>query len=395
MCIRDRRYTVQIKIPLIIQNVSHYDCFKGSPQSCRSRIEAIYQSSSCSDYQEKCPSSDAGVEWIYSARQGILSQHAIRSPHQVPQELKKAISVRINSSCIDRVAILHAQQIRESRDLQQRMGIAKQEFDQWTNYVEHRKTELPEKLQLTDAMINRLKEMWKLLKDRDQTDLRADKLIDVHNEYSKMFKMDIPLDPRCLLQLIHPHYGYLSYLPGYVKFDDLINIHRIKLVATLERSLGQDILANEIASYAYWQYMDKKKAGYMNAQDFSELLKVFRIAVKPNIADIKREFNFSLQYLGGEFVRDIEETKDIVRFDLFRHIFLERNLQTFFTEPQCVFVYCFHLTAQHVFSHKSIQSMQFTAHHSLTIRISCLHRNIYRSTKLHLSALNKICDLTL
>jgi ribosome-associated toxin RatA of RatAB toxin-antitoxin module len=56
--------------------------------------------------------------------------------------------------------------IRESRDLKQRLDIAKNEFNQWNTYIEHRKTELPNNMQLTDPMINRLKEIWKLLKVR-------------------------------------------------------------------------------------------------------------------------------------------------------------------------------------------------------------------------------------
>ena len=54
--------------------------------------------------------------------------------------------------------------------------------------------------------------------------------------------------------------------------------------------------------------------------------KVFRFALKPNLKEIKKEFSFGINLYPGEFTRDIEEEEEIIRFDFYRYIFLERNL---------------------------------------------------------------------
>jgi hypothetical protein len=35
-------------------------------------------------------------------------------------------------------------------------------------------------------------------------------MLEFHSEYTKKFNFDIPLEKKCLAQLIHPHLGYLS-----------------------------------------------------------------------------------------------------------------------------------------------------------------------------------------
>jgi leucine-zipper-like transcriptional regulator 1 len=59
-----------------------------------------------------------------------------------------------------------------------------------------------------------------------------------------------------------------------ISFEDLMEIYRLKLVASYEKSLGQEVLGNEIAAYTYWQHTDKKAVGYMNISDFVEFSKV-------------------------------------------------------------------------------------------------------------------------
>lgn len=57
--------------------------------------------------------------------------------------------------------------------------------------------------------------------------------------------------------MIHPHFGYLNNFPGNFTQEDILDIYKCKLVASMERALGQDLLANEIAAYTYWKIFDK------------------------------------------------------------------------------------------------------------------------------------------
>lgn len=56
-----------------------------------------------------------------------------------------------------------------------------------------------------------------------------------------------------------------------------MEVYKCKLVASMERALGQDLLANEIAAYTYWKIFNKGNEGSVDLKTFSEFMKVFRI----------------------------------------------------------------------------------------------------------------------
>jgi len=215
---------------------------------------------------------------------------------------------------------------RESRDITQRKKIASEELASWKNYVETRKGELPEDYAFTDRMKNNLHQAWDLVKNRNEKTLNPSKALQVHEEYVKLFKFEIPIDARNLARLIHPHYGYLSTYPSPLHFEEVIDIYSNKIVSGFEEYTGQEILASELAAYTYWISIDKELKGYMSIKDFAEFMKIFRMAVPSNEKDFTNEFKFALGFMHNEFTRDISESESIVRFDLMRHIFLERNL---------------------------------------------------------------------
>lgn len=64
----------------------------------------------------------------------------------------------------------------------------------------------------------------------------------------------------------------------------------------------------------------------MYPKQFVEFMKIFRFSLKPLLTDIKKEFKFALALFPGEFSRDIDDKNNIIRFDFFRYIFLERYL---------------------------------------------------------------------
>jgi len=215
---------------------------------------------------------------------------------------------------------------RETKDVYERKSIAKEEMKGWVDYVNVRKNDLSEDFKITEIMKGNFKQIWDIVKDRHTKTIQPSKILDMHAKYVQSFKFDIPIDPRNLMRMLHPHYAYLTYFPAPFTFDNLMSIYDNKLVSSFEHFYGQESLASEIAAYTYWAYFDKELKGYMTVAEFAEFMKVFRLGLNPKVESIKKEFNFALSDRPGEFDRDISERDEIVRFDFMRHIFLERNL---------------------------------------------------------------------
>ena len=90
-----------------------------------------------------------------------------------------------------------------------------------------------------------------------------------------MFRIKFDFHPRNLSQMIHPYQGYLGAFPTLeMTFEELLRVYRIQLVSSYERCQGQEIFANEISCYSFWDLLDKKKTGVMNLEQFRELLVV-------------------------------------------------------------------------------------------------------------------------
>ncbi|KRX04519.1 hypothetical protein PPERSA_04334 [Pseudocohnilembus persalinus] len=218
------------------------------------------------------------------------------------------------------------QKYTKSNNLEERKQIAQTELKQWGQYIENRKQDIPEDLLITERQVKQLKQIWDLVKERNHKDLKSNLVLELHNEYSKKFKFDILIDPKCLVQMIHPHHGYLNNYPGYFSFDQMVEIYNQKLVATLERQLGQDLLADEISAFVYWSLYDKAQQGSMNTQEFFRFLRIFKFDINTT-EQFQQEFRFGLNLHQGEYNQEINSKGDgNYRFDFFRYIFLERNL---------------------------------------------------------------------
>jgi hypothetical protein len=215
---------------------------------------------------------------------------------------------------------------RLSKDTKERKDIATEEIKQWKDYVEIRKKELTLDFQVTEKAENKFRHIFEIGKDRHTQTVHPSKVLDVYALYVKTHKFEIPVDPKNVARLVHPHYAYLSHFPLPFTADNLMAIMRDKIVSGFEEYNGQDLLSSEIAAYTYWNYFDKTSKGFMTVSEFIDLLKVFRISLTPNLQDLRKEFSFALSQFHGEFDRDIAENEAIVRFDFMRHIFLERNL---------------------------------------------------------------------
>jgi len=58
-----------------------------------------------------------------------------------------------------------------------------------------------------------LKDAWKRTTEREKNIIPLSKMLDLHYELATKHKMRVPIDPKNLAQMIHPHYGYLTHMP--------------------------------------------------------------------------------------------------------------------------------------------------------------------------------------
>ncbi len=81
------------------------------------------------------------------------------------------------------------------------------------DYVETRSKELPENLRISNIVEQEVRDAWNRSCPRDSTKIPMPKMIDFHYELATKYKMRVPIDPKNLAQMIHPHYGYLMNMP--------------------------------------------------------------------------------------------------------------------------------------------------------------------------------------
>ena len=98
-------------------------------------------------------------------------------------------------------------------------------------------------------------------------------------------------------------------------------------MSSYERSLGQELLGDELACLSYWLVEDTKKKGYFMLNELAPLLQAFRFDISPlNGKTLRKEFRFALVHKVGEIRNETPDEEIVIRFDLMRQIFLERGL---------------------------------------------------------------------
>lgn len=196
--------------------------------------------------------------------------------------------------------------------------------------MDARRAILPSDYQIEDKDLSLLKENFDRFKDRKTHGVASEELVDFHHDFAKKFKFRVPLHPKNMQQMIHPHFGYLTNFKGRTfNFNELLQAYNDQIVSSYERSLGQELLADEIACLGYWLIQDSAKKGFFTIKELVPLLEAFRFDTKDgsfNVADFRKEFRFLLQQNPGEVRHDAPEEDVIIRFDLVRQLFLERGL---------------------------------------------------------------------
>ena len=83
------------------------------------------------------------------------------------------------------------------------------------------------------------------------------------------------------------------------------------------------MLAHSLSSYGFWGLVDKQKSGYLSFPEFVQALKMVRYQQIVNPDDFKKEFPTVMETY--PFLLQ-EKNKDHIPLEVYKHIFLERNL---------------------------------------------------------------------
>jgi len=217
---------------------------------------------------------------------------------------------------------------RESKDLAERKNICGNQIMSWKNYIDQRYSVLPEELQFTNKMRQNLMTIYQVFRERKVGLLESKFMLEFLNEYAKLYKFEVPIDHEILVKQIHPKMGYLTKLDKFIEFEFIEQFFKVMLVASFEKLQGQTLLSSEVCSYGYWMHADKREVGYLNIEDFSQLMKTFSYQVN-DWNHFESEFPLAFKYFSDYIQRDADgkiTDKNIVPFDIFRYIYLERNL---------------------------------------------------------------------
>lgn len=214
------------------------------------------------------------------------------------------------------------QKFRKERSLAGRVQIAAAEFGAWKGYLDSRKeqiaSEMPE-YHIDPKTLSMLKDQFDRLKHRETIGVPGPELIDFHAAFANKFPFTVPIHPRNLAQMIHPHQGYLAAMTKHFRFEDLVQVYHNQIAASLERATGRDLLADELSCLSFW--LAHTEASHMDFEGFAQLMGAFRFKVETR-EDFDKEFGYTLHHAEGEFRGEDE----VYRFDFARRIFLERGL---------------------------------------------------------------------
>ena len=105
--------------------------------------------------------------------------------------------------------------------------MAKEEFDLWLSYLQWRKANLPDPdFTIEEKDLSLLKENFDRFKDRKTHGIKSEELVDFHHDFAKKFKFRVPLHPKNMQQMIHPHFGYLcNFKNKSFSFNELVEVY--------------------------------------------------------------------------------------------------------------------------------------------------------------------------
>ena len=211
---------------------------------------------------------------------------------------------------------------QNAESLQEKQKVATAELQLWSEYVAERLKDMPAHFQVSKLVEHRLERTWKRVGGR-QTLIPAANFLEYFNEFNKHYTGDFPFDQEAILGMIHPVRGHLTRLPGSFHWEQFLHFVKLETLASYERHVGQQLPAKQIGAYNLWTVLDVQKTGHLDFPRFAQLLHALHITVT-NFAELTKELEWTTRDLPKE-LEGMNESKAVLRFELARRLFLERN----------------------------------------------------------------------
>ncbi len=111
--------------------------------------------------------------------------------------------------------VLIRKEFPKTKDVSARKEMAKEELSHWAGYLEARRAALPKPdYHIDEKDLSLLRDNFDRFKDRKTHAVKSEELVDFHHDFTKKFKFRVPLHPKNMQQMIHPHFGYLLNFKG-------------------------------------------------------------------------------------------------------------------------------------------------------------------------------------
>lgn len=131
----------------------------------------------------------------------------------------------------------------------------------------------------------------------------------------------MPLHPKNLSQLIHPHWGYMSHMPEKsYSWKEMLDMYEIHMIASYEKAKGRYLHGEELAALSFWLTQDVQQEGFLDVSAMKKLCHGLRFTDVQNWKTFRDEFAFSIPD------NELRTGNEVLRFDLIRQIFLDRGL---------------------------------------------------------------------
>ena len=211
--------------------------------------------------------------------------------------------------------------------MEDRKSISSEVFKFWQGYVDKRTKEIPEDLAIPPKVKQNLWSVFNAFKVRNSNKVEGKVMLDFLNEYVKLHRFEMAIDPEILLKQIHPFSGHMTKINKLLSFEEVYSLFEYFCVASFEKLQGQTLLSSEICAFALWKYQDNRGLGQLSFSESEKLLRTFDFELK-NWVEFQREFEFAIKQNEGSFLMDEKgniDSQNCFSFDFFRYIYLERN----------------------------------------------------------------------
>lgn len=215
------------------------------------------------------------------------------------------------------------QAFQTAKDLEGKKKVATTELLLWRTFVSSRLEDMPAHFHIGKLVQNRLERTWMRIGLR-RTLIPATDFLQFFTEYNKHYTGDFPFDQTAINGLVHPVRGHLTRLPNLFHWQQFLRFMQIEALASYERSTGQQLPAKQISTYNIWTTLDTEQTGHLDFPRFQQLLHALHIVSVTNFEELHKELAWTLRDLPRE-LEGMSESKAVLRFELARRLFLERN----------------------------------------------------------------------